>query len=111
MHGKWVQSTAVQEIEGKDEEIAAAVKKHEEFVESLQKQYEDRALELTEVECKAASLEAIVAVGFFPAKPAIVDTYRIAAVPLNTLIKFCWRSLKRPCLRRRRRSRRAAWAS
>lgn len=36
-----VQSTAVQEIEGKDEEIAAAVKKHEEFVESLQKQYED----------------------------------------------------------------------
>ena len=41
MHGKWVQSTAVQEIEGKDEEIAAAVKKHEEVVESLQKQYED----------------------------------------------------------------------
>ena len=29
------------EIEAKDEEIAAAVKKHEEFVESLQKQYEE----------------------------------------------------------------------
>ena len=33
-----------EEIEAKDEEIAAAVKKHEDFVETLQKQYEEHAI-------------------------------------------------------------------
>ncbi|CAL1149370.1 unnamed protein product [Cladocopium goreaui] len=52
------------EIEGKDEEIAAAVKKHEEFVESLQKQYEEseKALSEKKTEIKESGLGLMKAV-------------------------------------------------
>ncbi|CAJ1382728.1 unnamed protein product [Effrenium voratum] len=52
------------EIESKDEEIKAATKKHEEFVESLQKQYEesDKAMQAKKQEIKESGLGLMKAV-------------------------------------------------